>query len=374
MPPSAGGSSGGGRSAHDLNQRKQPPVDEPIKQEWVSSCQANSSVVSIDGFSTLPEHIQDFLRYKHCRWFPQLLNAHQKCDGRDASRGVFLLLAIKSSPENYDRRAVIRQTWGKQNNYNGSHVKRIFLLGTSKKQQESRHLHQLLRIESASYGDILQWVFHDSFFNLTLKQFLFYHWLEEYCPGAHFIFNGDDDVFVNTFNVITYLRDLRADSHLFVGQLIAHVGPIRSPGSKYYVPTQVTESDSFPMYCAGGGILMSRFTAHTIYNKSLELPLFPIDDVYLGMCLQKAGLVPGSHMGMSTVGLHVPSPKMDSFNPCYYRGLLMVHRFVPYQMLVMWKAVQDPQLYCGQKRSFYNQSGQLHWKKRCLSAFVSEEV
>ncbi|XP_077343752.1 N-acetyllactosaminide beta-1,3-N-acetylglucosaminyltransferase 3-like [Lithobates pipiens] len=323
--------------------------DEPKNIEWISSCKENSSAASIIGFSTLPGHIQDFLRYKHCRNFSQILNAPQKCNGRAASKGVFLLLAIKSSPANYDRRSVIRQSWGKQDNYNGVHVKRIFLSGTSK----NRHLHHLLRIESESYGDILQWGFHDTFFNLTLKQFLFYHWLEEYCPGAHFIFNGDDDVFVNTFNIITYLRGLRADSHLFVGQLIANVGPIRDPGSKYYIPTQVTNSNSYPMYCGGGGILMSRSTAHAIYNNSLEIPLFPIDDVYLGMCLKKAGLVPGSHMGMRTVGVQVPSAKLDSFNPCYYRELLMVHRFVPYQMLVMWKAVQDPQLYCGQKHSLY---------------------
>ncbi|CAI9546824.1 unnamed protein product [Staurois parvus] len=105
------------------------------------------------------------------------------------------------------------------------------------------------------------------------------------------------------------------------------------------------------MYCAGGGILLSRYTAHVIYNKSLEIPLIPIDDVYLGMCLAKAGLVPGSHIGMRTVGVNVKSAKVDSFDPCFYRELLMVHRFVPYQILIMWKAIQDPHLNCGQKHS-----------------------
>ncbi|XP_068090211.1 N-acetyllactosaminide beta-1,3-N-acetylglucosaminyltransferase 3 [Hyperolius riggenbachi] len=321
--------------------------------EWVSQCQENSSAENVDGFSKLPEHIKDFLRYKHCRNFPQILNAPEKCGGRVKSKRIFLLLAIKSSPGNYERRAIIRQTWGKQSSYNGAQVKRIFLSGTSKDVKEDRHLRKLLQIESDTYGDIIQWDFHDTFFNLTLKQFLFHQWMEEYCPGANFIFNGDDDVFVNTFNVITYLRGLKADDHLFVGQLIANVGPIRESGSKYYVPTQVTTSNSYPIYCGGGGILMSRYSAHAIYNKSLEIPLFPIDDVYLGMCLEKAGLVPASHMGMSTVGVHVPSAKLDAFNPCYYRELLMVHRFVPYQMLVMWKAVQDPHLVCGQKLSIY---------------------
>lgn len=321
------------------------------KIEWVSHCQENSSVESIDGFSKLPEHIKDFLRYRHCRSFPQILNAPQKCGGRSQSKGVFLLLAIKTSPGNYERRAIIRQTWGEENSYNGAHVRRIFLSGTAKNERENKHLRQLLKIESETYDDILQWNFHDTFFNLTLKQFLFHQWLEDNCPGAHFIFNGDDDVFVNTFNVVTYLSGLKADNHLFVGQLITNVEPDRNSGSKYYVPIQVTSSNSYPMYCGGGGILLSRFTALAIYNKSLEISLFPIDDVYLGMCLAKAGLVPASHMGMRTGGVSVPSEKIDSFDPCYYRELLMVHRFVPYEMLVMWKAIQDPHLNCGQKRS-----------------------
>ncbi|XP_072260805.1 N-acetyllactosaminide beta-1,3-N-acetylglucosaminyltransferase 3-like [Pyxicephalus adspersus] len=326
---------------------------ERKKLEWVSHCKRNSSAESIEGFSKLPAHIQNFLRYRHCRSFPKILNAPKKCGGKSASNEVFLLLAIKSSPGNYERRAIIRQTWGEEHQYNGANVKRIFLSGTSTNEKEDKHLRQLLKIESETYGDILQWDFHDTFFNLTLKQFLFHQWLEGYCPGANFIFNGDDDVFVNTFNVVTYLRGLKADNHLFVGQLIANVGPIRESGSKYYVPVQVTSSNSYPMYCGGGGILMSRYTAHAIYNQSFEIPLFPIDDVYLGMCLAKAGLVPASHMGMRTVGVRVPSIKLDSFNPCYYRELLMVHRFVPYQMLVMWKAIQDPHLDCGQKLSLY---------------------
>lgn len=321
--------------------------------EWLPVCRENKSMQSIEGFSTLPAHIQDFLLYRHCRSFPQILNSPRKCGGAAASNNVFLLLAIKSSPGNYERRAVLRQTWGEEASYNGAHVRRIFLSGTTKNEREDRHLRQLLKIESDTYGDILQWDFHDTFYNLTLKQFLFHVWLEEYCPGANFIFNGDDDVFVNTFNAVTYLRGHKADQHLFVGQLIANVGPIREAGSKYYVPVQVTASNSYPMYCGGGGILMSRFTAHTIYKKSQNIQIFPIDDVYLGMCLEKAGLVPASHMGMRTVGVHVPSDKLDSFNPCYYRELLMVHRFIPYEMLVMWTAIQDPHLNCGQKLSIF---------------------
>ncbi|XP_040297976.1 acetylgalactosaminyl-O-glycosyl-glycoprotein beta-1,3-N-acetylglucosaminyltransferase-like [Bufo bufo] len=308
-------------------------------------CQENKTVERIKGFFKLPAHIQDFLRYSHCRSFPQILNSPKKCGGAAASKDIFLLLAIKSSPGNYERRAIIRQTWGKETSYGGAHVRRIFVSGTSK--NEDKPLRQLLKTESETYGDILQWDFHDTFFNLTLKQFLFHVWLDKYCPGANFFFNGDDDVFVNTFNVVTYLRSNEADRHLFVGQLVENVGPIRDTGSKYYVPEQVTTSN-YPAYCAGGGILMSRYTAHAIHNESHYIQFFPIDDVYLGMCLVKAGLVPTSHVGIRTGGVQIPHAKQDSYNPCYYKELLVVHRFIPHQMFVMWKAIQNPYLNCAQ--------------------------
>ncbi|XP_068105507.1 acetylgalactosaminyl-O-glycosyl-glycoprotein beta-1,3-N-acetylglucosaminyltransferase-like [Hyperolius riggenbachi] len=322
------------------------PPDQKIK--W-NACPEDKSVYQVGGFSKLPEHIQNFMRYRHCRSFPQVLNTPQKCGGKAMSEELFLLLAIKSSPGNYERRAVIRQTWGQERSYNGVQVKTIFLCGTSRDAREDRHLRQLLKIESEAYKDILQWDFHDSFFNLTLKQILFHQWLHEYCPGAHFIFNGDDDVFVNTFNVITYLNGLEAHRHLYVGQLVKG-GPIRESRSKYYIPVQLLSSNTYPLYCGGGGIIMSRYSAQAIYNASLDIPLFPIDDVYLGMCLEKAGLTPGYHMGIRTMGVYLPTNKEDSFHPCYYKELLMVHRLVPYQMLVMWKAIQYP-LNCGHKLS-----------------------
>ncbi|KAM8960457.1 N-acetyllactosaminide beta-1,3-N-acetylglucosaminyltransferase 3 [Pelodytes ibericus] len=331
-------------------------LSEIPQMQWESKCQINTSVLNVSGFSTLPAQIKDFLSYKHCRSFTQIRNSPLKCGGPAASKNIFILLAIKSSPVNYDRRAIIRQTWGVEQSYAGAEVRRIFLSGTVGKEKENKRMKKLLHIESQTYGDILQWDFIDTLFNLTLKQVLFHRWLEDYCPGAQFIFNGDDDVFVNTFNVVAYLRGQGphgAGNHLFVGQLIANVGPIRESWSKYYVPVQVTISTRYPIYCGGGGILMSRFTAHSIYNMSVGIPLFPIDDVYLGMCLEKAGLVPTSHIGMRTVGVHVPSANLDSFNPCYYRELLMVHRFVPYEMLIMWKAIQEPDLNCGQKRGIY---------------------
>ncbi|XP_039985649.1 N-acetyllactosaminide beta-1,3-N-acetylglucosaminyltransferase 3-like [Xiphias gladius] len=338
---------GGGQS-----QTRQPPRTNSYVYSW-PRCQQNMSAANVNGFSSLPDGVKDFLYYQHCRHFPMLLDLPDKCGGADKSAEVFLLLVIKSSPVNYERREVLRKTWAKDRLYNGVWIRRIFISGTTDSGFEKERLNKLLELEQHEHNDILQWDFHDTFFNLTLKQILFLEWMERNCPNARFLLNGDDDVFANTDNMVTYLQSLKdndGSKHHFAGHLIQNVGPIRFAGSKYYVPVQVQKSDSYPPYCGGGGFLLSGYTAFVIYNMSQSIPLLPIDDVYMGMCLAKAGLSPLSHMGVKTAGLHIPSSKVDGYDPCYYKDVLLVHRFLPAHMYLMWHKINDPSLKCNHSR------------------------
>ncbi|KAL2090325.1 hypothetical protein ACEWY4_015013 [Coilia grayii] len=314
------------------------------------ACERNDSMVNVSGFASLPGNIQDFLFYRHCRHFPVLLDVPEKCEGPRGSADVFLLLVIKSSPANYERREVLRKTWARERQHRGKRVRRLFVVGTAGTGYERQRHNKLLRLEHREYGDILQWDFHDSFFNLTLKQLLFMAWMERRCPQARFLLNGDDDIFANTDNMVEYLSDLPdgndGTKHLYVGHLIQGVGPIRESWSKYYVPVQVHASESYPPYCGGGGFLLSGFTARIVFQMSHSIVLLPIDDVYLGMCLERAGLKPVSHFGVRTAGLPVPSSKVDSYHPCYYREILLVHRFLPHQIYLMWSRIHEPNLKC----------------------------
>ncbi|XP_040177467.1 acetylgalactosaminyl-O-glycosyl-glycoprotein beta-1,3-N-acetylglucosaminyltransferase-like isoform X1 [Rana temporaria] len=315
----------------------------PVSTDYpFEKCVENNSAQNFTDFNGQPQNMKDFLTYRHCKSFPLIRDSPMKCADGNGSKDVFLFLAIKTAPANYDRREAIRKTWGEEKSYLGANVKRIFLSGVSRNKKESKRMLQLLEAESHTYGDILQWDFEDTFYNLTLKQVLFHKWMDLRCPGTQFIFNGDDDVFVNPLNVITYLRGLEFDGlkkHLFVGALNIGMPPVREKYSKYYVPEELFPGDSFAPYCGGGGILMSGFTAHAISRKSTHIPLFPIDDAYLGMCLKKAGLRPHNHEGMRTFGIKMPN-EVDSFDLCYYRDMLMVHRFIPYEMLIMWKSLK----------------------------------
>ncbi len=151
-----------------------------------SHCHWNMSAYNVTGFSTLPNHIQDFLLYRHCRSFPMLLDVPNKCGGPQNSADVFLLLAIKSSPENYNRREVLRKTWAEERLHKGVWIRRVFITGTSKTGFEKRRLNNLLKLENSENKDILQWDFNDSFFNLTLKQILFLEWMDRWCHMSDF--------------------------------------------------------------------------------------------------------------------------------------------------------------------------------------------
>ncbi|KAL2806815.1 acetylgalactosaminyl-O-glycosyl-glycoprotein beta-1,3-N-acetylglucosaminyltransferase, partial [Daubentonia madagascariensis] len=232
----------------------------------------------------------------------------------------------------------------------GRPVRRLFLLGTAAPEDaRAERLAALVGLEAREHGDVLQWAFADTFLNLTLKHVLLLDWLAARCPHARFLLSGDDDVFVHTANVLRFLQAQPPGRHLFTGQLMHGSVPIRDSWSKYFVPPQLFPGRVYPVYCSGGGFLLSSPTARALRAAAQHTPLFPIDDAYMGMCLEHAGLAPSGHEGIRPFGVQLPGAQQPSFDPCMYRDLLLVHRFAPYEMLLMWKALHDPALICGQR-------------------------
>lgn len=155
-------------------QSPEEPQGRPLALTWPpqpsrplpTPCRANTSVAALPSFAAQPQQVRDFLLYKHCRDFLLLQDAPpSKC-----AQPVFLLLVIKSSPRNYERRELVRRTWGRERRVKGAQLRLLFLVGTAPDPLEARKVNQLLAMEARVHGDILQWDFHDSFFNLTLKQ------------------------------------------------------------------------------------------------------------------------------------------------------------------------------------------------------------
>lgn len=318
-------------------------------------CQRNVSAAGIPGFDTLSLHIREFLYYRHCRHFPMILDLPDKCGGADNPEDVFLLLVIKSPPTNYERREVLRKTWAKEKLHKGMWIRRVFLSGTLSDGLHKKRTDKLLKLEHQEHKDILQWDFHESFFNLTLKQILFLEWMENNCNHARFLLNGDDDVLANTDNIIEYLEglgDYDGRTHLFTGHLITDASPIRWSLSKYHIPDQVYQPNSYPPYCGGAGYLLSGYTALAIYHASELVPLLPIDDVYIAMCLAKANLKPTSHRGVITLDFTFTIEKVQH-DPCIMKELLLVHNFPPGDIYIMWHQLHHSNLKCGKFTGIY---------------------
>ena len=123
--------------------------------------------------STKPQyrHVQDR------RKFTALMN-HETCSSELSDDGIELVYLIKSAPENFERRAAIRKTWGKAG-LDIPFTRTVFLVGlTSSNQTQER-----LRQEHLDNGrDLVQGDFADHYYNNTLKTMMALKWAATVCP------------------------------------------------------------------------------------------------------------------------------------------------------------------------------------------------
>nr|XP_049578785.1 UDP-GlcNAc:betaGal beta-1,3-N-acetylglucosaminyltransferase 9 isoform X1 [Syngnathus scovelli] len=304
-----------------------------------------------------------YLREKDNRNFRLLIDQPQKCqlgesEGAGESRELYMLIAVKSVAADFDKRQVVRRTWGKE----GRSIRTVFLLGVPKNRTALPLWDQLLTYESQTFEDILLWDFEDTFFNLTLKETHFLEWVNRTCPRVKFIFKGDADVYVNVENILEMLQSEKSNQDLFIGDIIVNAKPIRRRSSKYYVPEFVYGSGLYPSYAGGGGFVMSGYTARRLSASCQQVELFPIDDVFLGMCLQLIGIKPSRHQGFRTFGIPRPSaaPHLQTFDPCFYRELMVVHSLSVPQIWLMWNLLHDPKLSCHNRSRLT--SGSFRWR------------
>ncbi|XP_062849010.1 lactosylceramide 1,3-N-acetyl-beta-D-glucosaminyltransferase B [Trichomycterus rosablanca] len=267
-----------------------------------------------------------------------LINHEQKCANRD----VMLLLFVKSSPENFERRQAIRSTWGNEvyiERALGVTVRVLFALGRHPRPLDRKKLQQKLYSEDQRYQDLIQQDFIDSFHNLTIKLLLQLGWKHAYCRHARFLMSADDDIFVHLPNLIRYLREVdRAGvKDFWVGKVHRGAPPIRRKDSKYYVSEEMYPWLLYPDYTPGAGYVVSSDVASRVYQASLTLNAsLYIDDVFMGICANAMGISPQEHVFFSGEG-RAPN------HPCIYDQMMTSHGHVR-DFHELWKHATDPEV------------------------------
>ena len=63
-----------------------------------------------------------------------------------------------------------------------------------------------------------------------------------------------------------------------------------------------------------------------------ELPIIPIDDAFIGVCLRKLGFRPTNHKGFKSWGV-----KYLELDNCVWSEVMTFHKLQPEEMEVMWR-------------------------------------
>ena len=233
-----------------------------------------------------------------------LSDSHKKCSDNEHLRLVFV---IKSALENFERRSVIRNTWGNERRFIDVNIRTVFLLGI----RNNDELQQKITAEYSKHGDIVQATFQDTYFNNTIKTMMGFKWAVTVCPKARFYMFVDDDFYVSTKNVLAFIRspfkypthssvenfngneDLDLpDGIRFYGGYAKPARPMRDLFSKWYITLEEYPYNAYPLYVTAGAYIVSKEALVDFYYGSFYTKHFRFDDIYMGILANKINILP----------------------------------------------------------------------------------
>ncbi len=188
----------------------------------------------------------------------------------------FMFIIILSSPNGYEKRKAIRETWLSFQVPNNLKVGHRFVIGTSGLDNE---LLENLFKERNQHGDLLLLSNHeDNYYLLTMKLLKTFIWVKNNVQ-SNFILKVDDDSFVRT-NVL--VKDLAAREKFeriywgfFRGD--ANVKKIGKWAEKNWILC-----DKYLPYANGGGYLLSQDLVNYMAKISDMLQIYNNEDVAVG--------------------------------------------------------------------------------------------
>ena len=241
--------------------------------------------------------------------FNYVINSPNVCSDQD----IYIIAYVHTAPQHYKRRIVIRHTWG-DSSYYDIQIRVVFVMGLAADDVNASYdVQRALEFEAARYGDIVQEDFLDTYRNLTYKAVAALRWISRYCSHARYVLKTDDDIFVNAFNLLRYLRRIDRISRTATTDaaavhprglllcLVWYSMKVMREG-KWRTSREEWHDDRYPIYCSGCAFLMSIDVAVAMHRISYDVPFFWVDDFYVtGLLPLKLGPSLVQHSQFSSV-------------------------------------------------------------------------
>ena len=231
---------------------------------------------------------------------------------RPCAQYYSLLILVSSAPGNLQRRNYIRKTWAFEN-ASKPRWTTVFLVAQTRSHSESNSLLK----EDEVYGDLVRADYYDHYWNQTLKIQMGFEWATRYCKFS-FLLKADDDVFVNSAELLSFLSDpmTTPKKKLYMGIHRKH--PLVQRRGKWKITKGEYSGRNYPDFCPGFGFVLSYDVAITFVKAFSFVPYYRMDDVYVGMLANRTG-IKITH----NAGFEMSAPKQCNPN----EGTLVRHGF-----------------------------------------------
>ncbi|XP_055322562.1 beta-1,3-galactosyltransferase 5-like [Sitodiplosis mosellana] len=291
----------------------------------------------LEHFSTTSKRVSDLYEPGHFIVNPDLC-------GHDNGANLSLLIMVRSAPKNHNQRIAIRDTWGVYGSRND--ISLGFLIGTTNNHSTENSLED----ESDLYGDIVRSHFTENYDNLTLKTISVLEWVDVHCSQAEFVFNVDDDMFINVMQLMSFIDDNHsaANQKVIFGHLVK-MTPIRrkTKDQKNVLSRKEYSPSRFPSFVVGGAYLISRSAIHDLYMKALTLPYLKLEDVFItGIVAQLMNVKRIFGFEKFNLALNQSIAFDTPFDVCSLRQMISIHGVHPNKMYDLWKKQLDTNIKC----------------------------
>ncbi len=199
---------------------------------------------------------------------------------------IDLLIFVISKCSHSSIRQSIRRTWGNlkllEKYFPEIKLKLLFLVDIDSKSEKK------IELEYKYHHDIVQIKnLPEQYEYVTEREAGLYEFVNERCKQTKFIFKTDDDIFLNTFLLLRFLKENlnSLKNYSLFGFPIEHGLVVRHSndyvGQRYIITKYEYSCSRYPTFLSGFGYFISLQTSYLFINAYLtDIKPFPLSDVY----------------------------------------------------------------------------------------------